>query len=126
MVYSSFFLSFASQKQNTFLKRRPSYQRTSFHAREKNSRFRKIDVGAAGKGNSMVEILKGIFEGLDMIEFVHVLGVVEKIGLFKEVKRVGGRFAAIRSEVFKKIDEKTEFPAHVNPSADNRNGAGRR
>ena len=77
-------------------------------------------------GEACVEIGEGVVQGLDVIEFVHPLGVVEKSGAFQTVVRVGRRFAAVGGELFEKIDEKSELPAHVNPSSDNPTGADRR
>ena len=82
--------------------------------------------GRGGDGETAVEVFEGVVEGFDVVELVHVLGVVEKAGRLQTVEGFGCRFAAMCGESLEKVDEEAEFLAHVNPSSGSRNGAGRR
>ena len=60
-----------------------------------------------------VKVGEEVVEGFDMIEFVYVLVVVEQAGFIQPVVGSGCRFAAVRGEMFKKIDEEAGFLAQA-------------
>lgn len=80
-----------------------------------------------GGGEAAVEVGEGVFECFDVVEFVHVLGVIDEAGGFQTVVEVGRRFAAVEGVALEQVDEEAEFLAHgeLNPCGDRPNGGGR-
>ena len=67
---------------------------------------------------SSVEVGKGVFDCLDMIQFVHSDCIIDKVLLRKAtIGNISGD-AKMLGVALEQIDEETEFLAHVTPSSD--------
>ena len=67
---------------------------------------------------SFVEVGKGVFDCLDMIQFVHSHCIIDKVLLRKATIGDVGSDAKVLGISIKQIDEESEFLAHVIPSSD--------
>lgn len=67
---------------------------------------------------SFVEVGEGVFDCLDVIQFIHSNGIIDKVLLREATIGNVSSYAKVFGVPFQQIDEETEFLAHVTPSSD--------